>query len=218
MCLLFAVYLGIQVIAVSSSFIIGGSASTFQGGVCAYYVTGRWTNNWEIIGFSGHHGHQSSLTETALAYADACYGSHQSTASCPTSLTRRIPYNTSTGSICPFPNKKMCKFGSSAVFTMDSDFVNANILGINSKRPFEFRRRTTCSPVIDDQTVVLSRNFSGTVIELTYRYDGKRNSTNANLYAFRERKPLYYNAILDSLSGRDSSIIDVYYENAYDVQ
>ena len=218
MCLLFAIYLGIQVIAVSSSFIIGGSASTFQGGLCAYYVTGgSWQNNWEILGFSGHHSHQSSLTETALSYADACYGSRQSTVSCPTGLTPRIPYNTSTDSICPFPNKTMCKFGNSAVFTMDSGLVNAKILGINSKRPFEFRRRTSCSPLIDDQKMVQSRNISDTIVELTYRYHDLRYSS-PNLYTFRERRCFNYNELLDRYSGRDASITDVRYENAYDVQ
>ena len=115
----------------------------------------------------------------------------------------------------------MCKFGNSAVFTMDSGFVNANILGINSKRPFEFRRRTTCSPLIDNQRVVQSRNISRLIVELTYRYDALRNSTGwgaRDFYTFRERRYLYYNEYLDSQSGRDSRITDVRYENAYDVR
>ncbi|KAL8794971.1 MAG: hypothetical protein Q9195_002553 [Heterodermia aff. obscurata] len=86
MCLLFAVYVGIQVIAVSSSFIIGGSTSTFEGGVCTYYVPGRWSNNGEILGFSAHHGHQSFITETALFYADACYNPFQVPLSTATTL------------------------------------------------------------------------------------------------------------------------------------
>ena len=217
MFLLFAIYIGIQVIAVSSSFIIGGSAATIKSGACAYYVTGNWTNDWEIISFSAHHRHQSSLTELALTYAEACYQSTESTTPCPMAATRSIIHNTSTSSSCPFPNESMCKFGNKSVFAMDSGFVQASRLGINSARRFEFRRRTTCSPVLDNETFVDSHNVSENVVEIRYLYQDNPEHRDS-LYTFRERRHLDYNKLLDQFSGINHLSPDMFLNKAYDVQ
>ena len=173
MLLLIAVYVGIQMIATSSSFILGDSSATIRNGACAYYVTGRWSNNWEILDFSAHNSHQSSLTESALNYASACYQSGESTSRCPVAQVRTISHNISRSNSCPFPNKAMCKISNSSVFNMDSGFVNAHSLGINSARNFEFRRRTACSPVIDNDTFVQIHKRNEEEATIRYVYDSK---------------------------------------------
>ena len=214
--LLFAIYVGLQVTAISSGFIIGDSAAPIKGGTCAYYVTAGHLN-WEKHGSGADHGYQNSLADSTIGYTRACYHSNVFTNLCSRTLSRTILHNTSSGSTCPFPNKAMCKNGDSSVFTMDSDFVDANSLGINSPRKSEFRRRTTCSLVLDNERFVQSHIVSENVAEISYSYQSTTRYRTSP-YTFRERRHLNYYGLPNGSSGVSARIPDMLLSRAYDVR
>ena len=220
MLLLFAILIGLQAIAISSSFIIGSSAATIKEGACTYYVDknsyvpGSFVPPFAGITtpFSVYHDLEKILTESAFSYADTCYKSTTSVASCPYTLTRSIPHTVLINNNCPFPAKNMCKLGNSSVITMDSGFVDARILGINSPSNFEFRRRTHCSPVLDNELFVQAENISENMIEIKYRYGGhNKYQEHDGQLLLRERRHIYSNSSTLRLNTRANSPPDMYF-------
>ena len=236
---LFAIYVGLQTIAISSSFMIGGSAATIKRGVCANYINIE-PLGWDldvIHAFSAHHSYHNSLAESALSYATSCYQTAKTSTSCDIALTRSLPYNISTNSSCPFPAPTMCKLGDDFVHTLDTGFINARSLGINSASNFEFRRRTTCSPVIDNSTFVQPKTSSDNVtVRIQYLYgpewtgwtDVRRAAGGPHIrgryrypsrYSIKsETRHADYNERVDSGSGTNYDVPDTYLNKAYDVQ
>ena len=53
---------------------------------------------------------------------------------------------------------------------MDTGFLEASVLRINTGSSFEFRRRTTCAPVEDNGAYVKTINISRDEVEIEYRY------------------------------------------------
>ncbi len=227
MLLLFAIFIGLQAIAISSSFIIGSSAATIKEGACTYYVYNKpfipGTYVPPTLGFttpfSVYHDLEKILTESALSYADTCYESTKSVASCPYTLTRSIPHTVSINNECPFPAKNMCKLANSSVITMDSGFVDARILGINSPSNFEFRRRTHCSPVQDNELFVRAENISENLIEIKYRY-GEHNEYQEHdgQLLLRERRHIYSSSLTLRFDTWANSPPDMYFNKIYDVR
>lgn len=218
MLALFAIYIGLQAIAISSSFMVGDSAATITPAACAYYINARYRLIFldEILSFSAHHSYQSSLTELALSYAASCYQSARSPTSCGVTLTRNIPYSILDNNPCPFPAHTMCKFGNDSTQAMDTGFINARTLGINSASNFEFRRRTTCSPVLDDERFVRVRNVSRNVAQISYLYAGYAIPHSRSILS--ERRHRHYNVLLDSFSGQNIKVPDTFLSKAYDVR
>ena len=226
MFLLFAIFIGLQAIAISSSFIIGSSAATIKEGACAYYlhwpsVPGTYIppHAGFMTPFSVTHDLEKILTESALSYADTCYESTKSVASCPYTLTRSIPHTVSINNECPFPAKNMCKLANSSVITMDSGFVDARILGINSPSNFEFRRRTHCSPVLDNELFVQAENISENMIEIKYRY-GEHNEYQEHdgQLLLRERRHISSNSFTLRFDTWTNPPPDMYFNKIYDVR
>lgn len=218
MLALFAIYIGLQAIAISSSFMVGDSAASITPAAYAYYINAGYRLQAldEIISFSAHHSYQSSLTESALSYAALCYQSAGPPTSCGMTLTRNIPYSILDDNLCPFPAHSMCKFGNDSTHTLDTGFIDAGILGINSASNFEFRRRTTCSPVLDDENFVRLRNVSKNVAEINYLYAGLSIFDSRSMLS--ERRHRDYNELLDSVSGHNDNVPDTFLNKAYDVR
>lgn len=224
---LFAIYIGLQTISISSSFMIGGSAATIKQAACAVYITRQHalTKLDEIMAFSARHSYQSSLSESALSYAASCYQTARTSTSCDIALTRSIPYHLSTTSSCPFPAPTMCKLGNDSVHTLDTGFINARILGINSASNFEFRRRTTCSPVLDNNEFVwLETSSNNKTVHIGYLYGTgwkhmwRRDSRRSRYSIFDEVRHADYNDRIDQDSGVDNDNPDLFLNKAYDVQ
>ena len=167
--LFFAIFIGLQIIAISSSSIFGGSAASIREGACGMTVT-MWNDNWDMKPALYRPSIYGDSVESALRYAEACYSANTLLNQCHSFLTRTIPHNTTHGTACPFPESGLCKQGNSSGFTLDTGFLNANLLGVNIDSPFEFRRRTTCAPVVDNTTYVHLRNVSHKHVRIEYRY------------------------------------------------
>ena len=105
--LFFNVFIGVQVVAISSNFIIGDSKAHMQKRNCAYYIlSGLRVDNIEW--FSSHHNHQSVLTESALDYkATSCDSGDSRYSFAPplTALIHSLPHDTLIGKPCLLPNQ-----------------------------------------------------------------------------------------------------------------
>ena len=172
MLLLFAIYIGLQVMAISSSFIIGDSAAVINEGRCAYSVA-YWDDDWALNPSSVRSGFWGDLSELALKFEQTCYSGRPSMIPCRGVLAPNLPYVSHSGTRCPFPEPTMCKLGDSSAFTLDTGFLNSKILGINARTNFEFRRLTICAPVNNNDTFVSVSNPSDKQIQFEYLYDDR---------------------------------------------
>ena len=170
MLLLFAIYVGIQAMAISSSFIIGDSAAVISEGRCAYSVA-YWDDDWDMKDSSVRSGFWGDLSELAIKFEQTCYSGRPSVTPCRGVLTPNLPYNSQNGTRCPFPEPTMCKLGESSAFTLDTGYLNPKMLGINARTNFEFRRRTICAPVNNNDTFLSVAYPSDNQIRFWYLYD-----------------------------------------------
>lgn len=159
MFLVFAIYIGLQVMAISSSFIIGDSAAVISEGRCAYSVA-YWNDDWSLNPSSVRSGFWGDLSELALKFEQICYSRRPPVISCRDVLTPNLPYISRDGTRCPFPESTMCKLGESSAFTLDTGYLSSKVLGVNARTNFEFRRLTVCAPVNDNETFLSSTNPS----------------------------------------------------------
>lgn len=65
MTLIFEIYVGLQLIAMSSNYIIDNCAAVIRKGGCAYSI-GKSDDNWEEVNRRVHHSVYDDLTEFAL--------------------------------------------------------------------------------------------------------------------------------------------------------
>lgn len=217
---LFAEHVNLLTISISSNFILGSYAAIIKQAACGCYTTKDSYGGFGpdvILGFSAHHSHQSSLTESALSNAASWYKEAGSSTFWDTALRRNILYQILVNNSCPFPESGMCKYGNNSVYSLDTGFIDARVLGINSAKNFEFRRRTTCSPVLDNDHFVQLETVSDNILEIRYSY-GMDFYKESSSDVFRERRHKDYNKLLDSGSGLDSDIQDRFLNKAYDVQ
>lgn len=217
----FAVFIGLQVIAISSGFIIGDSIAHIQKGSCAYYViSGNCGGGVDYIRwFSGHHNHHSLLTESALDYKAAFYdidNSKYSFTPALTASTHAIPHNTRVENSCPFLDRGMCKYKNNTALVMDTEFLSARLLGINSPRQFEFRRQTSCSPIVDTEKYIRIQNISDDILEVEYHY--WNNQLGGVIDGWRERRNRDYNDWILHGSAVNFLAPDVHLSKAYNVR
>ena len=172
MLLFFAICLGLQVVAISSTFIIGDSAALVKEGRCAYSISRKddyWNAGYERP--NSRHGVYGDLTEEALKYAESCYSGRLSVAECRGVLTQTLPYNITSNSTCPFPAKDMCSLGENSGYSLDTGFLDSKILGFNTRINFQLRRRTTCAPIVQNSTFLTISNISMDEVKIRYLYD-----------------------------------------------
>ncbi|MCJ1383780.1 hypothetical protein MMC17_006894 [Xylographa soralifera] len=91
--------------------------------------------------------------EMALTYADRCYGANTATDGCNYLYNQSISYTENPNDPCPFAGD-VCLEGSRSALTLDTGWLDAKYLGINSEERFQFRRSTTCSPLVADERYV----------------------------------------------------------------
>ncbi|KAF2434043.1 hypothetical protein EJ08DRAFT_694069 [Tothia fuscella] len=67
---------------------------------------------------------------------------------CKTFYRQNINYKSDRqDSTCPFADPNLCIKGALTV-SFDTGKIDSSVIGINTKRPYQFRRKTTCSPLI----------------------------------------------------------------------
>ena len=91
----------------------------------------------------------SNQGDMALAYADRCYGASTATDGCNYLYNQSISYLETSNDTCPFLGD-VCLEGTRSAITLDTGLPDARYLGINSAQRFQFRRSTTCAPLVSD--------------------------------------------------------------------
>jgi hypothetical protein len=112
---------------------------------------------------------QTGMLSKAVAYAENCYRKDASESECSLFYRPSIDYVERHNASCPFA-KHMCPGAMESAYELDTEWVDAGILGINDKHACQFRMRKTCSPLATDEHV-RSRPFDneGSML-VEYRY------------------------------------------------
>ena len=92
---------------------------------------------------------------------------------------------------CPYTLADICKLGPTAAYTIDSDWISANAIGINTNSGLEFRSSVTCSPIVEVPSWIQYRtdNKNHSFIDYNYKIFVKRNRTHGN-FDFSEQIPV----------------------------
>ncbi|KAH7411910.1 hypothetical protein DE146DRAFT_641734 [Phaeosphaeria sp. MPI-PUGE-AT-0046c] len=89
---------------------------------------------------------QTDLMFKAVAYADACYKEDARDAECSLFYKPRLNYTELHNASCPF-EEHMCLGEPNNAFVLDTDWIDAKVLGINKQHTCQFRARKVCSPL-----------------------------------------------------------------------
>jgi hypothetical protein len=119
------------------------------------------------------HG-QSMLR--AVSYAETCYGETAVAEACNIFYNRTISYSVTHNASCPFSGHT-CLEGDSSAYTLDTGFVDYNVLGINAEQRFQFRRKTTCAPLVTNYPYLQYFRDENNNSWVGYRY-GKNGANN----------------------------------------
>lgn len=141
-----------------------------------YHNCGFWvTPNMYEEGLS-----QGKTDDRATSYHTSCYGNTLSS-DCQLFVHDRLPYSMIENDVCPFLGD-VCLLGNHTAVTFDTGFIQAKLLGINSKRQLFFRRKSTCSPVVtngyvktvEEDGVSVTRFFYGSTILGNYTWNERK--------------------------------------------
>jgi len=151
--LLVALFVGEQTLAILSVGILSGSKVLSDHPDCGF-----WVLNTSWIGpLQNIFGSSKSLFRDrpwrATTHAEKCYHQERGIENCNQFFKRHISYTEKHNATCPFQGD-VCLYGPSSAYSLDTNFTEAAVLGINIERPYYFRRKTTCSPlVMDDRRI-----------------------------------------------------------------
>jgi hypothetical protein len=100
---------------------------------------------------------QTNIMSKAVAYAENCYRADAPDAECSMFYRPNIGYVERHNASCPFA-EHMCSGGADTAYELDTDWADADVLGINDEHTCQFRMRKICSPLVADG-FVRSRPF-----------------------------------------------------------
>ncbi|KAL8783281.1 MAG: hypothetical protein Q9213_004715 [Squamulea squamosa] len=85
----------------------------------------------------------------AAEYSRKCYKAQPGADGCNFFKNQSLAFTEKPVSTCPFPGKT-CALDENPALLLDTGYIDAKYLGINSKIPYHFRRTTTCAPLKPD--------------------------------------------------------------------
>jgi hypothetical protein len=112
-------------------------------------------------------------------YARNCYGDANALQSlrCDFFYNQKIKYEAAPSWDCSFA-EEVCLPRQRSTITFDTGYVDINQIGINSKHPYKFRRRTNCSALsVEDQFVRPETKDGATTYYYEYGTKGSSNFT-----------------------------------------
>ena len=173
---LFALFVGEQISAIFAANIVSGSMALSVSPNCGIWVS-HLDNPYNT---SAGLDILSWITEKnlrAVSYAETCYGENATAEACNIFYNRTVSCSDIHNSSCPFLGD-VCLYGDTSAYTLDTGFVDSNVLGVNGERRYQIRRKTTCSPLITNASYVrYGRDHSTTYVEYYYGYNGTRSLT-----------------------------------------
>lgn len=149
--MLFAIYVGEQIVAISVAGIVSGSI-----GLSASPMCGNW--DYDPYNLTGDEGFlypsmEGAAQQRSTSYVDNCYVEAAIAEGCNLYYNRTISYSEEHNASCPFFGD-VCLYGQTSAYALDTGFVDSNVLGINAAKRYQFRRRTTCSPIVTNSSYI----------------------------------------------------------------
>jgi hypothetical protein len=171
---LFALFVGEQISAIAAAGIVSGSVALSTSPNCGNWLPYNHYNpssGLDMVNF---------LTEKnlrAVSYAETCYGENAIPEACNIFYNMTIGYSDMHNASCPFLGD-VCLYGDTSAYTLDTGFVDSNVLGVNAPRRYQIRRKTTCAPLITNASYVrYRRDHSTTFVEYHYGNNGTNTLT-----------------------------------------
>lgn len=85
----------------------------------------------------------------AAEYSQKCYEANLGADGCNFFKNQSISFTEKLISTCPFPGKT-CALDENPALVLDTGYIHAKYLGINSEIPYHFRRTATCASLKPD--------------------------------------------------------------------
>ena len=163
--LLIGIYVAESSGGVLSANIISDTAALASTAKCALVSDIDWSTKAK---------RRDPLVAQATAYAQQCYNARKGAEGCNYLYKQSIEYTETADDICPFAGKT-CALGRNGAHTFDTGFSDASYTGINTAKRYQFRKRTTCAPLIPDGENI---NITKVGEDVEYDYFGCRRGTN----------------------------------------
>lgn len=155
--MLFGLFIGEQVVAIFVAGIMSGSTGLSTSPDC-----GNWIGDYNLAGhdlFLYQSIALAAAQERATLYVENCYGNNTALEACNLYYNRTISYSEEHNASCPFLGG-VCLYGQNSAYALDTDYVDSNVLGINAAKRYQFKRRTTCSPIVMNSSYINYRNVA----------------------------------------------------------
>jgi hypothetical protein len=150
--MLFGIFVGEQVVAISVAGILSGSIALSTSPLCGNYIyPSDNVNSPEVWAFQTYA--LAAAQQRATSYVDNCYEPATIPGSCNIYYNTTISYSEEHNASCPFLGE-VCLYGQTLAYALDTDFVDSNVLGINTPTCYQFRRRTVCSPLVMNSSYI----------------------------------------------------------------
>jgi len=146
MLVLFGIFIGEQVTAIVAAGIVTGSTALSASPNCGLWVPDISNMPAYESEFCLLHWYSDPESRAAI-YAETCYGENSTVDGCNIFYKSKIGYGDKHDSPCPFYGD-VCLYRNNSAYTLDTGYLDSNILGINGARRFQFRRKTTCAPLV----------------------------------------------------------------------
>jgi hypothetical protein len=149
--MLFGLFIGEQVVAIFVAGVLSGSMGLSTSPNC-----GNWIGNYNLAGhdlFLYQSRALAAAQERATLYVENCYGNQTAVGACNQYYNRTVSYSEEHNASCPFLGD-VCLYGQTSAYALDTDYVDSNVLGINARKRYQFKRRTVCSPIVMNSSYI----------------------------------------------------------------
>jgi hypothetical protein len=133
MLMLFGLFIGEQIVAISVAGVFSGSTGFSESPRC-----GNWeyyADNLTMPQIYLDMATVSRANQRAISYIDSCYGNEVVTEGCNLYHNRTISYSEEHNASCPFPGD-VCLYGPTSAYALDTGFIDSNVLRINAAKRY----------------------------------------------------------------------------------
>jgi hypothetical protein len=155
--MLFGIFIGEQVVAISVAGIVGDSVGLSASPKCGnwQYIGNNDTETWRYQSQS-----LAAAQRRSTIYIDNCYREPFAAEDCKVYNNRTIAFSEEHNASCPFLGD-VCLYGQISAYALETHWVDSNVLGINAPKRYHFRRKTTCSPIVTNYSYIVPVDRDG---------------------------------------------------------
>jgi hypothetical protein len=163
--LFFAIFIGLQIVAICASTIILSGTAEMKNPHCGAWEADILSNMSVAARIQDLN---TDAVFKAVSYAEKCYEASPQSEECSFFYSSRVPFKEDHNAPCPFQD--LCYSKNSSVYHLDTGYTSSRILGINEKDVAEFRMQRTCAPLTPDPKYVKVTNIDHDSNRVEYYY------------------------------------------------